>query len=337
MRFITFLIGVDSSWKRLFQKLFILNFLWKNNLFRWNMRGIKTAQKSFQNFIIIGIFYLFGKIWRITAVLTGTNKKDLNTNEIIFTHESNHIHGFNIGIFHIVTALNRSQSFNTVTQHQRGFIVQTLTRLIHLLREFFLQFSIFSFQKIYGFLHQLFIIFFWNSPHARCRTTLDLIHQARTLPIVKHSITTRTQKKSFLHNVQHAVNSGHAGKRTKIFVFVLAFATIFAQAWKLWGNVYHKVRKSFIIFEQDVIFRLQLFNQLIFHEQSFSLIFHDDKFHPFDLRNHALQTNGQFIKMRISDDSFFDIFGFAHIKHFIIFAEHTVHTGGFGRNFNMSL
>ena len=269
--------------------------------------------------------------------MTGTNKKDLNANQIIFTHESNHIHGLNIGIFHIVATLNRSQSFNAVTQHQRSFIIQTLTRLIHLGREFFLQFGIFAFQKIYGFLHQLFIIFFRNSTHARCRTTLDLIHQTRTLPIVKYPVATRAQKESFLHNVQHTVNGGHTGKRTKIFVFVLAFAAIFAQARKFGGHVNHKVRKSFIIFEQDVIFRLQLFNQLIFHEQSFSLIFHDDKFHPFDLRNHALQTNRQFVKVRISYDSFFDVFGFAHIKHFIIFAEHTVHTGGFRRNFNVSL
>ena len=165
------------------------------------MFGIKTAQKGFQNFVIIGIFNLLGKIWRIAAVLAGTDEKDLNANHVAFAHQSNHIHRFNIGIFHIIATLNRSQGLDSVAQHQRGFIVQALARFVHLFGKFFLQLGVFAFQKLYGFFDQNFIIFFRDFANTRRRTTLNLIHQARPLPIVEHPVAARTQEKSFLHNV----------------------------------------------------------------------------------------------------------------------------------------
>lgn len=97
------------------------------------------------------------------------------------------------------------------------------------------------------------------------------------------------------------------------------------------------MRKRLVIFQQDIITRFQPFNQLIFHQQGLGLVFNDNKLHPPDFRNHPLQTIGQFVNMRIGNDSFLDVFCFADIQHFFVGTDHPVHTGLFRRYLNVFL
>lgn len=95
------------------------------------------------------------------------------------------------------------------------------------------------------------------------------------------------------------------------------------------------MRKSLVVLKQNIVTRLKLFNQLVFHQQRLCLVFNDDKFHPPDFRNHPLQTYRQFFDMRIGNDSLFDVFGLAHVQNLVALAEHPVHTGFLGCDFNV--
>lgn len=97
------------------------------------------------------------------------------------------------------------------------------------------------------------------------------------------------------------------------------------------------MRKRLIVFEQNIITRFQPFNQLIFHQQSFSFVFNDNKLHTPNFRNHSLQTVRQLVDMRIGHNPFFDVLGFTDIQNLFVRANHPVNAGLLRRNLNVLL
>ena len=164
-----------------------------------------------------------------------------------------------------------------------------------------------------------------------------MIKQTGTVAIVKNAVPAGTQQKSFLNNVEYAVYRTDTGKGAEIFAFVIAFAAIFPQRRILGFDIYHQMRKSLVIFQQNIIFRFQLLNQLIFHQQRLGLILDDDKLHPPDFGHHTLQPERQPVDMGIIDDSLFDILGLADIQNLVVSAQHPINARFFRRNLNMLL
>ena len=153
------------------------------------MTAVKASQKGFQNFRIAGILHLSRKIRRISAVLTGTDKKYLDAYNVILAGNRHHVARLDVGIFDIVSGLYISQRANTVTINQCRFIILLCAGLLHFCGKLGLNLRIPPLQKINRLVHQPAIILFGYPPHTRSRTTFDLIHQTRPLTVFKHAVT----------------------------------------------------------------------------------------------------------------------------------------------------
>lgn len=249
--------------------------------------------------------------------------------------QSNNVSRFDIGILHLIAVLNIGQRADAVAQHHRQFIILRVAGFLHFLRQFFLNPGVFTFKKINRVTHQPPVVFRRYFANAGRRTALNLIHQARTVTVFENAVAASAEQKRLLHGIQRGINRQHTGKRPEIFAFVMTLAPILAQTGKLRLHVNHQMRKGFVVFKQNIVTRFKLLNQLIFHQQRLGFVFNDDKFHPPDFRNHPLQTYRQFFNMRIGDDSLLDVFGLAHVQNLVALAEHPVHAGFFGGDFNV--
>lgn len=74
------------------------------------------------------------------------------------------------------------------------------------------------------------------------------------------------------------------------------------------------IGKGLIIPHQDIIARLELFNQVALQQQRLALRMGMNKHHITGFRDHALQPDRQLRDMAICHDPFFQRLGFPDIK-----------------------
>ncbi len=258
--FVSALIPVYFGTDRFAQKFPGFNIIGNHNFCRRNVRSIETAQKGFHNFALARFFRLLRKERQIAAILPRPDKKDLNAYPSVGTIQGNKICRLYRRVLNIAALLHAGEGADAVTINHRGFKILTGACFFHFGRHLVTQPVAFVFDKRHRFIDQPPIVFFGYFADTRRRTTFDLIHQTGTVAVAKHAVRTRTQQKGPLQQIEHVIDRAGIGKRPEIFISFFFNAAIFAQHRIFGFDVQRQIRKSFVVFEQNVVMRLKFFN-----------------------------------------------------------------------------
>ncbi len=124
--------------------------------------------------------------------------------------------------------------------------------------------------------------------HARGRTAFDLVQKAGPRTGIKYRIGAIAQQKNLLELVQRPVDRARAGKGAVIRTLLLFCAAMFLDLWKGMILCHQNIGKAFVIAQQDVEFRLQLLDQILFQQQRFGFGFCGQKHHRSRGTNHPV-------------------------------------------------
>ena len=87
------------------------------------------------------------------------------------------------------------------------------------------------------------------------------------------------------------------------------------------------LRQAFVVAKKDVVARLQLLDQVRFQKQRLDLGLGDDDFQRLGLADHAHQSVGQAVRLRVAGHPPRQIARLADIKRFTDTVQHPVDTG----------
>jgi hypothetical protein len=93
---------------------------------------------------------------------------------------------------------------------------------------------------------------------------------------------------------------------------------------RIWpGTVQFYKRISLVIFQQDIVMRLMLFNKRVFQDQSFEFRIGYDHIEIMDFLDHGFHF-GQMIPVEIAADSVLQLFCLPHIDYLPMLIQHQI-------------
>ena len=193
-------------------------------------------------------------------------------------------------------------------------------------------------QKALGVRRVQRVLFGRNMANARRRTALDLVKQARPGAVVKHRVFAGAQPEYFLQQQDRVLDRPGARVRTEIAVLFFNRAAVVGNARKgrglgsaAFGSGLHtgqlEVGIAFIVPKQDVEFRVQRFDQVVFQQQRLGFGAHHRGLHPHDLRHHVADTGAAMVFLEIAGDPLFQVARLADIQHAARSVKVPVNTG----------
>ena len=158
------------------------------------------------------------------------------------------------------------------------------------------------------------------------RAALDLVEHARPRAIREHRVLARAQLKDPLQQRHAFAHRTCARKRTEVFMLAVERAAMKPKLWKWVARQAH-VWIALVVAKENVVARLECFDQVIFEQQRLAFRAHCRRFDARDLPDHRGDSRLVLGFLEIVGDSLLEIARLPDIKCAAIRVEHSVHAG----------
>ena len=236
-----------------------------------------------------------------------------------------------------------------LVQHarQRRDLVAQLGRLLefqlfgvrhHALLQVLQHFMRFAAQHGFGMRHIAGIGVARDQICTRAGAALDLVQQTGPGAVGKHRVFASAQAKHLLQQQDGFLHRPGAGVRAEIAVFLVGAAAVVGQARKSLGRraagavlVCHaselQVRVAFVVAKQNVVARLQRFDEVAFQQQRLGFRAHHGGFQPGNLAHHVAGARAAMGLLEIAGHAPLEVERLAHIQQRALGVEIAVHAG----------
>ena len=269
-----------------------------------------------------------GEVGAVAPVLAGPVEEHLDRRVAGLLGGGDHVGIAQPGGVHALMVLDMGQRLQPVAVGGGGLEFQRVAGRLHGGRQLFLNRGRPAFQEGTGVGHQGGVIRLGDAVHARCRTALDLIQQARPGPVFEHAVGTGAQQEHPLQRVERAVDGAGRRERAVIIAAPLLGATMLGHLRPIVVGAQQDVGERLVVAQDDVERRPQTLDQVGFQQQRFDLGMGGHEHHRPGQRHHLGQPRGQSCRLGVAGDALFDVARLAHIQHLATPVDHTVHARG---------
>ncbi len=173
----------------------------------------------------------------------------------------------------------------------------------------------FAFQELLGVHHVCAVSLrrdvadVWNT---RAGTAFDLVQQTRPRAVGKNRVLAGAQHEHLLQQQHRLFHRPAVGVRAKIAVLFVHRATVVGHAGKGARGDF-QIRIAFVVPKQNVVFRVERLDQVVFQQQRFRLGAHHGRLHPHDFAHHVPNAATSMVFLKVAGDAALQIDGFAHV------------------------
>ena len=196
-------------------------------------------------------------------------------------------------------------------------------------------------QKSRGVHHIAGVVVCADMSDAGRRAAFDLVQQAGACAVEKNGVFAGAQAKHLLHEVDGFFHRPGIGIGTEVLMAFIGGATVVRHAREIGGAAFGyaarpasnlEVGVAFVVAKQDVVARLERFDEVIFQNQRFGFRAHHGGFEPGDFAHHEADARAAVVFLEIAGYAPLQMNGFAHIQHLAVCVQKAVHAwlGGQG-------
>ena len=120
------------------------------------------------------------------------------------------------------------------------------------------------------------------------------------------------------------IDSAHRGKGSEVMTLTFARSSVFDDLWEVLVAGNQNIRKGFVVAQQHVVARSELIDQIGLEEESLDLGMSGDELHENCLRDHALETVGEFGRMGVVHHPLLEVARLSDIERVAPLVEHSV-------------
>ena len=154
-------------------------------------------------------------------------------------------------------------------------------------------------------LRKIFGVVRWrDQPYARRGAALDLMQQARACAILKHGVFAGTQFEHFLQMRNRLTHRPCVGVRTKVLMLFVNRASVIHHTAKLMRS-HLQIRITLVVTEQDVVFWMQRFDEIVLKQQRLRLGAHHRCLHANNFAHHVPNARSTVVFLKVRGDAFF--------------------------------
>ena len=273
-----------------------------------------------------------GEVGAVAPVLAGPVEEHLDRRLAGLLGGGDHVGVAQPGGVHALMVLHVGQRLQPVAVGGGGLERQGVAGRLHGRRQLLLDRRRAAFQEGAGIGHQGGVIRLGDAVHARRRTALDLVQQARPGPVLEHAVGTGAQQEHPLQRIQRTVDGAGRRERAVIVAAPLLGAAMLGYLCPVVVSAQQDVGERLVVAQDDVERRPQALDQVGFQQQRLDLGMGGHEHHRAGQRHHLGQPRGQPGGLGIAGDPLFDVARLAHIQHLAAPVDHAVDAGrGRGR------
>ena len=166
----------------------------------------------------------------------------------------------------------------------------------------------------------------------RGKAAVDMIIQTRFFGFFTDVRRTKPHAERHVDHFQNVAHPHAAHIRTEIFASLFQFARN-GKRGKLFGDRDFDIGIRFIVFEEDIVFRLVFFDEVVFKRERVDLRFGDDIMEIGDVLHHRHDLFRLYRGMKILTHSVFQIARLSHVDHVAVAIVHDIYARIVGQKF----
>ena len=197
-------------------------------------------------------------------------------------------------------------------------------RLVHRTGQFVDHRAAASFEEHFRMAHVIAVVVHGNQLHAGRRATPDLVLQARSRAVPEIAVLALAHLEQLLHQVEAFAHGKRARIRPEIAPRHIACAAMKSEPRIVLATREVDIRIALVVAQQDVVARLERFDQLRFEQQRFALGARHRDVRAGDLRHHGSDARLHPRLEEVAADTLLQVAGLADIQQIAVRVEVTI-------------
>ena len=212
------------------------------------------------------------------------------------------------------------------------FKIERGSGLLHFVLQRLGELAGFAVEEGFGFAHAGLIIVVADVADTGAGAAADLIQQAGAVAVGEYAVFAGAQAEHFLQNLDAVAHGVAVGVGAEILVGLFERAAVIGHL-RVFVAGKHQVGIAFIVAKEDIVFRRQRFDEVVFQNQRFGFAAGDGGFDRMHLLHHQRDARGMVVFLEIARHAPLEVDGFTDVEHVSAAVEHAVHAGQVGQVF----